>query len=281
MFGIELVVPFLIFAPRRPRFLGCAALIALQILILLTGNYCFFNLLTIVLCFTLLDDAFLIQFAPKKLMRRFPPPLHSTLDTPFFWLRRIVNFSLAFIFLGTSLLQFSSMFYPRFPWPPEIIAAYEWLSPFRTFSNYGLFARMTTSRPEIIIEGSDDGVTWFEYEFKYKPGDVKRRPKFVAPHQPRLDWQMWFAALGFYERHERSPWVLNFCARLLQGSPQVLALLERNPFPNAPPRYIRAVVYVYHFTDFATRRKTGAWWRRELKGDYLPAISLRREDEVR
>jgi hypothetical protein len=280
MFGIELVVPFLIFAPRRPRFMGCAALIALQILILLTGNYCFFNLLTIVLCLTLLDDAFLIQFVPRILMRRFPPPLPSTPDTPFFWLRRITHFSLAFILLGTSLLQFSSMFQPRLPWPEPIIAAYEWLSPFRSFSSYGLFARMTTSRPEIVVEGSDDGVTWFEYEFKYKPGNLNRRPQFVAPHQPRLDWQMWFAALDFYERHERSPWVINFCVRLLQGSPEVLALLERNPFPNAPPRYIRALVYDYHFTDFATRRKTGAWWRRELKGDYIPAISLRREDRT-
>jgi hypothetical protein len=279
MFGIELAVPFLIFAPRRPRFFGCAALVALQIFILLTGNYCFFNLLAIVLCFTLLDDAFLIQFAPRKLMRRFPPPLPSTLDTPFFWLRRVINFSVAFIVLGTSLLQFSSMFYPRLPWPEPIIAAYEWLSPFRTFSNYGLFARMTTSRPEIIVEGSDDGVTWFEYEFKYKPGALKRRPKFVAPHQPRLDWQMWFAALDFYERHQREPWVINFCGRLLQGSPEVLALLERNPFPNAPPRYIRAVAYIYHFTDFPTRRKTGAWWRREPGGEYLPAISLKSDSE--
>jgi hypothetical protein len=166
------------------------------------------------------------------------------------------------------------MFRLRLPWPAPIFAAYEWLSPFRTFSSYGLFAIMTKSRPEIIIEGSNDGVTWFEYEFKYKPGDVKRRPKFVAPHQPRLDWQMWFAALSDY-RH--NSWFINFCVRLLQGSPEVLDLLERNPFPNAPPRYIRAVVYDYHFTDFATRRKTGKWWRRERKGDYLPAISLRNE----
>jgi hypothetical protein len=166
------------------------------------------------------------------------------------------------------------MFRLPIPWPKPIINAYEWLSPFRTFSSYGLFAVMTTARPEIIIEGSNDGTTWFEYEFKYKPGHVQRRPKFVAPHQPRLDWQMWFAALGNYQQN---PWLVNFCVRLLQGSPEVLALLERNPFPNAPPRYIRAVAYDYHFTNFATRRKTGAWWRRERTGEYLPAISLREE----
>jgi hypothetical protein len=125
--------------------------------------------------------------------------------------------------------------------------------------------------------GSDDGDTWREYEFKYKPGDVKQRPPFVEPHQPRLDWQMWFAALGNYERN---PWLVNFCFRLLQGSRDVLSLMGKNPFPMAPPRYVRALLYEYHFTDFATRSKTGAWWRRELKGEYLPMISLK-EDSSR
>ena len=277
MFGIELAVPFLIFAPRRLRFLGCAALVALQIFIALTGNYCFFNLLTIILCFTLFDDAALQRFAPRKLARFLSPVQPCSLQPFLARLRQLANFSIAIILLGTSLLQFSSMFRLPIPWPQPIITAYEWLSPFRTFSSYGLFAVMTTSRPEIIIEGSTDGVTWFEYDFKYKPGDLKRPPEFVAPHQPRLDWQMWFAALGNYQQN---PWLVNFCVRLLQGSPDVLALLERNPFSNAPPRYIRAVTYDYHFTDFATRRKTGAWWRRERTGDYLPTISLREENAL-
>lgn len=281
MFAIELGVPFLIFAPRRIRFLACALLITLQIFILLTGNYCFFNLLTIVLCLSLFDDACLRKYLPSRLQRLLiSQPLTLATDepevrNPLFWLRRISNFSLASILLGTSLVQFSSMFRVQAPWPAPIISAYQWFSPFRTFSNYGLFAVMTTSRPEIIIEGSNDGVTWSEYEFKYKPGDLKRRPKFVAPHQPRLDWQMWFAALGNFRQN---PWFINFCVRLLQGSPEVLALLEHNPFPNAPPRYLRAVVYDYHFTGFDARRKTGGWWRRELRGDYLPAISLREEN---
>jgi hypothetical protein len=172
-------------------------------------------------------------------------------------------------------MQFSAMFHVRVPWPHPMVAVYGWLEPFRSFNSYGLFAVMTTSRPEIIIEGSKDGVTWLAYDFKYKPGDVKRRPGFVEPHQPRLDWQMWFAALSDY-RH--NPWLVNVCVRLLEGSPPVLALFERNPFHGAPPLYIRAVVYDYHFTDLATRRKTGAWWFRREKGIYLPAFSL---DEVR
>jgi hypothetical protein len=151
-------------------------------------------------------------------------------------------------------------------------SAYRWLGPFRSINNYGLFAVMTTTRPEIIIEGSNDGVTWQPYEFKYKPGATNRRPGFVEPHQPRLDWQMWFAALGNYRQN---PWFVAFCVRLLQGSPAVLDLLRKNPFPGAPPRYLRAMVYEYHFTNPAARHKSGDWWRRELKGEYLPVISLR------
>jgi hypothetical protein len=157
-----------------------------------------------------------------------------------------------------------------------MLAFYAWLEPFRTFNSYGLFAVMTTSRPEIIIEGSNDGVAWLPYEFKYKPGEVKRRPRFVAPHQPRLDWQMWFAALGSYRQN---PWLVKFCLHLLEGSRPVLALLDHNPFPQAPPRYIRAVMYGYRFTDFATRRKTGAWWHRQERGLYLPPLSLPAQGE--
>jgi hypothetical protein len=147
----------------------------------------------------------------------------------------------------------------------------EWLQPLRTVNSYGLFAVMTTERREIIVEGSDDGVNWLPYEFKYKPGDMNLHPAFVEPHQPRLDWQMWFAALG---NIQQNPWFESFCIRLLQGSPEVLALLEKNPFPKHPPRYIRAEFYDYHFTSFAEYRATGAWWKREPAGEYLPPVSF-------
>jgi hypothetical protein len=132
---------------------------------------------------------------------------------------------------------------------------------------------MTTERDEIIVEGSEDGERWIPYEFKYKPGDVYRRPRFVEPHQPRLDWQMWFAALGDYRS---SPWFVSFCERLLKGSPPVLALLRKNPFPYAPPRYVRALLYRYRFTTLAEHRADGAWWKRTLLGDCCPTLSLRR-----
>jgi len=145
------------------------------------------------------------------------------------------------------------------------------VQPFRIVSSYGLFRRMTPTRPEIVIEGSNDTATWLPYEFKWKPGDLRRPPRFVEPHQPRLDWQMWFAALADYRS---TPWFGNLLARLLQGSPDVLALMEKNPFPEAPPRYVRAVLYEYHFTDPATRKRDGTWWRREEKGLYCPPVSL-------
>jgi hypothetical protein len=113
------------------------------------------------------------------------------------------------------------------------------------------------------------------YEFKYKAGDTLRPPPWVAPHQPRLDWQMWFAALGSYRSEV---WFTSFVVRLLEGSHDVLALLGSNPFPDSPPRYIRALLYEYRFTDVEERRATGAYWRREYKGIYLPPISLRRKE---
>src|SRR5262249_16933832 len=142
------------------------------------------------------------------------------------------------ILLATSVELSARLGFRKLPRPALALTA--WLQPFRSTNGYGLFAVMTTERPEIIVEGSDDQTTWKSYEVRWKPGDPLRRPRFVAPHQPRLDWQMWFAALSSFEEN---PWFQNFLIRLLQGSPPVLRLLEKNPFPDRPPRYVRAVLY--------------------------------------
>jgi predicted DCC family thiol-disulfide oxidoreductase YuxK len=273
MFVIEIGIPFLIFLPRRPRQLACLAFLALQFFILLTGNYCFFNLLTMVLCLTLLDDAALQKCLPAKWCGVSSKAFHGVVSR-LEMARHALMVPLVAVVLITSAVQFAGMFHKRLWTPHKALTVYEWFAPLRSFNGYGLFQVMTTSRPEIIVEGSNDGVNWQAYEFKYKTGDLKRRPGFVEPHQPRLDWQMWFAALSDYREN---PWFVNFCVRLLQGAPQVLALLEKNPFPNAPPKYIRAMVYEYHFTDSATRRKTGDWWSRTPEGIYLPPVSLAAE----
>jgi lipase maturation factor 1 len=270
MFGIELGAPLLICAPRRLRFCGGAAIAFLQILILLTGNYTFFNWLTLALCLLLLDDFVLAALAPSKLghalATRHPPPVTRSR-----WPHSVIV-PLVVVVLSIDLLQISLAMGARPVWLFPAAAAEALLSPLRTLNSYGLFAVMTTDRREIIVEGSNDGANWRPYEFKYKPGDVNRQPAFVAPHQPRLDWQMWFAALGDYRQN---PWFVNFCQRLLQGAPDVLALLAKNPFPGGPPRYIRAEFYDYHFTNAAERRASGAWWKREFIGEYLPPLSLR------
>jgi len=279
MFVIEIGAPFLIFAPRRLRFFGAAALVSLQLLIMLTGNYTFFNFLAIALCLLLLDDFILQRIIPSRLHRPLSPNSQladsqlstaqpSTLNRR--WPRKL-TVPLAIIVASISLFQMISMFGVRSSLLAPAAMLDGMFMPLRTVNSYGLFAVMTTERREIIVEGSNDGVKWLPYEFKYKPGNVNHRPGFVEPFQPRLDWQMWFAALG---DSRQNPWFEQFCSRLLQGSPEVLALLATNSFPNKPPRFIRAQFYDYHFTDAAERRATGAWWKREFIGEYLPPVSL-------
>jgi len=270
MFLIELAAPFLIFMPRRARMAGGVALVALQGLILLTGNYTFFNWLTLALSLLLVDDFVLAKLLPRKLTSLYFRA--ATRPFPRRGLpRRLLIAPVAVVFVSISLVQLLAPFGPVPAWTSPVVGIYRWLSPFRSINSYGLFAVMTTERPEIIVEGSDDGRDWQEYGFPYKPGDLNRRPQFVAPYQPRLDWQMWFAALGNYRQN---PWFINLCLRLLQGSPDVLALLEKNPFPAKPPKYVRARAYDYQFTTCAQRARTGAWWKRTPKGEYLPPISL-------
>ena len=263
MFTAELVIPFLIFAPRRLRTLGCIGLVGLQVLIILTGNYCFFNLLTIALCFLLIDDATWKGLLPRWLMptiRFVEQPLHRYGRAGI-----VVVATLLFLLSG---IRFGGQLFREIRFPDVA-----WITPFRSVNTYGLFADMTESRPEIIVEGSNDRIEWKTYQFRWKPGDPATAPKWVAPHQPRLDWQMWFAALqGSYQR---TPWFLNFMGALLQGKPEVLQLLAEDPFPDKSPRYIRATLYEYRFTDLATKRSEGTWWHREWKRIYCPAISLR------
>jgi hypothetical protein len=135
----------------------------------------------------------------------------------------------------------------------------------RSFNGYGLFRTMTLARPEIVLEGSADGVNWREYEFPHKAGDLYRRPTLVAPFQPRLDWQMWFAALS---PQHYSYLLERLMRRVLEGEPAVLTLLEKNPFAAEPPRYVRLSFYDYHFTRFEDQG--AAWWKRDLKGSTQP-----------
>jgi hypothetical protein len=152
---------------------------------------------------------------------------------------------------------------------PVVRALVQW----HIVNNYHVFPVITTERPEIIVEGSHDGVDWQAYGFKYKPGDPGQRPGLVMPHQPRLDWQTWFAALS-PPFTRTSYFMTGFLQRLLEGSPDVLALLEHNPFPAQPPQYVRARLERYRFASPAEHAATGQWWVRQPLGMYLPPVSL-------
>ncbi|HEY7515086.1 MAG TPA: lipase maturation factor family protein, partial [Vicinamibacteria bacterium] len=228
MFLVELGLPLLIFAGRSGRLVAFAGFVLLQGTIALTGNYGFFNLLTVALAVLLLDDAAL----PRALRPAVPAPVPAPRPLVL-WIRRAATVVPATLFL-VSVVVFSSSLGLRVPWPAPVLVLEEALAPFRSVNAYGLFAVMTTSRPAILVEGSRDGLEWRAYPFRFKPDDLDRPPGFVAPHQPRLDWQMWFAALGDCEAN---PWFLRFLDRLREGSPPVLGLLAGNPFPEGPPRY--------------------------------------------
>jgi lipase maturation factor 1 len=250
LFFVELVAPFLIFAPRLWRRCGVGCLLFLQVMIFLTGNFAFFNILTMALCLFLFDDA---SFAKLPLRSR-------TVRIRWGFVAAVAS-----VILILSGLELRGVFAER---DSSLVLA---AAPFGIVNTYGLFAVMTTARPEIVVQGSNDGVTWLDYEFRYKPGALRQAPHWIAPHQPRLDWQMWFAAL----RTQGNPsWFDNFMVRLLLGSPDVLGLLAKNPFPQAAPKYVRALSFDYSFTDFATRRATGQWWQRQPRGVYFPEISL-------
>ncbi|MEZ5332483.1 MAG: lipase maturation factor family protein [Thermoanaerobaculia bacterium] len=261
MFAIELAVPWLAFTTVRLRRSAAIALVGLQLAIGATGNYTFFNCLTILLCVTLLDDG----FWPARLAPAPPRPASRSR-------LRGGSVAAAAALLGAlSLVSFLTTLGLGSVVPGPLQRGLDAVRPLRTVNGYGLFAVMTTERPEIVVEGSLDGADWRPYPFRWKPGPLDRRPRFVAPHQPRLDWQMWFAALGGYRS---TPWMPRFLERLLEADPAVLDLLAADPFAGARPRFVRARLYRYRFTDWEALRREGRWWSRELLGIYAPEVSL-------
>ncbi len=265
---VEIIVPFFIWAPRRLRLIAAGLLIFLQLAIAITGNYCFFNLLTIALCLLLIDDSVAGTAGRGVPGRTAGASGGRALPQQLCVYAGIV---VLIVTLPINAWLIFSAFKPLSRPPLAIASLYERLEPFRIVNGYGLFRVMTKDRGEIVIEGSADGIDWMPYEFKWKPGDVKRAPGWCAPHQPRLDWQMWFAALG---TPRENPWFIALIFRLLQGSQDVSGLLARNPFPERPPRYVRAMFYRYRFTTVDEWRHTGDWWKREQLREYLPTVSL-------
>jgi hypothetical protein len=312
--ALELGIVFMMFFPRRVRLVCFFIVTPWEIGVILTANYTFLNYLVLSLGFLLLDDKFLTRFVPARWQpqeERFRPPEPvaeeeseneppiSILETgaasekpeaePMLeqleehrarqtWLDQI-NFYAWGAGLVLSIVMLTWIFYDttaemiglplhEVPLPTAPIAA---LDPFRIANQYGLFAVMTRERYEIEFQGSDDGQNWTTYQFRNKPQALNEAPRIYAPYQPRFDWNLWFASLGPWRQNEMVPLTEE---RLLVGSPDVVALFGNNPFPQIPPRYVRAVLWQYWFTSTDEKRKTGNWWRREYLGLYAPELTM-------
>ncbi len=262
MFVFELAFPLLVFGPRNARVTAAVGLIGFQLALAASGNFAFYNLLTAVLALPLLDDAALRR-APLLASPRFAwggnaLPLPAERGEGRGEGPRVQRLTWVWPVVFTVI---SVGMFMRVP-------ALQWLRRYDVINSYGAFARMTKNRAEIVMEGSDDGAIWHAYEFPWKPGELTRRPDFVAPYQPRLDWQMWFASLG---QCQHNPWLINTQEKLLRGSKEVGSLFSHNPFSEKPPRYLRTRQFEYRFAPW---EEQGVWWTRTEVGAYCPALTL-------
>jgi len=289
---LELGLVFMMFLPRRWRILCFFIVTAWQIPVILTANYTFLNYLVLLLGVLLLDDRFIAKVVPEPWRQALVPsspgtPVESSLPTavsapvantkainPLTALRlALTTVMLTWIFYVTSV-EMVWMLSPRLPlWRAPVAA----LEPFRIANRYGLFAVMTRGRYEIEFQGSNDGEHWTTYPFLYKPQNPDERPRIYAPYQPRFDWNLWFASLGSWRENVIVP---STEERLLAGAPDVLALFAGNPFPQHPPKQVRAMIWQYWFTSLAEKRATGMWWRREIIGLYAPVLEREADGTV-
>jgi lipase maturation factor 1 len=292
--GVELVVVWMLFLPRRFRIVCFWIVTPFEIGIILTANYTFLNYLVLTLGFLLLDDRFIEWILPNR-VREFAGSAKSIEDEgagnsagaakkegrSAVWRVRLqpLRLAIAGAFLGlvfyATTAQLIWMFLPTFPLPMSPVSA---LEPLRIANRYGLFAVMTPERLEIEFQGTIDGKTWIPYPFRYKPQDLKKEPGIYAPYQPRFDWNLWFASLGAWREYRFVIWTEE---RLLKDDPDVLQLFAGSPFAGGPqPIAVRAVIWQYWFTDEKTKRETGAWWRRELLGAYAPALERQPDGKI-
>lgn len=262
MFLVEFLSPLLLLLPGTPRLGAAALLILLQFFILMSGNFAFFNFLVTVLALSLIPNDVWEPFVRDLLPAlQFGAPTSSSLQT--------AGIVIAAVLIPLDVFWFMLAFWEESPFVNWLLPMIRWLYYFRVNATYGLFSVMTQERPELVLEGSDDGIVWREYEFKFKPSNTEKSPPFIAPFQPRLDWQMWFAALGdFYS----NLWLQNLIARIFMNSEDVLGLLKSDPFARRPPQYLRLIKYQYRFSDLKDLLKNRQWWRREYVGLYSPVF---------
>lgn len=251
---VELVVPWFYFAPHPISDIAGILTILFQVILILSGNLSFLNYLTTVQCIACFSGNWLSYVFPIALSHSRP------LETGDWVLVGLLTCLISYLSINPIRNMISSR---------QIMNTS--FDPLHLVNTYGAFGSVLTKRFEIILEGSEDGKTWLEYEFKGKPGDISKMPPIVAPYHLRLDWLMWFAAMGDYRSY---PWILNFIGKLLSGDQATLELIaHKNPFNNTPPKYIRALLYRYEFTSHDDRSKN--WWKRQFIRIYLSPVSLK------
>jgi hypothetical protein len=251
----QLVAPWFLFLPQPVAGVAALVMIATQCWLLLSGNFSWLNLVTIVI---------LVAAVPDSFLRHLLPDVEASDRNPTWWV--VLGLAVSALVVVLSIRPARNLARKR-----QLMNSS--FDPLRLVNTYGAFGHITKQRDELIIEGTADAVAtpttvWREYEFKAKPGDPHRRPRQIAPYHLRLDWLMWFAAMGSPAHH---PWLRTLVDRLLDGDRPTLRLLGRNPFPDEPPAQVRVLIYHYRFTTPAERKATGDWWHREPLGLYLPA----------
>jgi hypothetical protein len=261
---VELVVPWFAFGPRRARHVAGVFLVLFQVILILSGNLSFLNWLTIVPAIACFDDGALGRLLPARLTRRVKELAAGLSPSR---AQQGAAIALGLVVFCLSVNPVGNMLSPG----QAMNASFD---PFGLVNTYGAFGSVGRERYEVILQGTsaeapDEAAEWLEYDLPCKPGDVRRRPCIITPYHYRLDWQIWFAAFGSYQDE---PWLVHFIYKLLRGDPGAQRLLAKNPFPGAPPRYIRAELYRYAFTRIGDG--SGAWWRRERVGEYLPPLSV-------
>ena len=292
--AMELGLVWMILLPRRFRIVLFFIVTSWEIGVISSANYCFLNYLVLSFGILLLDDRFLLKLVPRRWTARMESQLGQkdpakpsapaeekgvglgqALLRPHFKALKVAFAAvmLTWVFYATSV-ELLWLLVPRFPLPSTPVML---LEPSRIANQYGLFAVMTRGRYEIEFQGSSDGQNWRAYRFRYKPQELNEPPGIYAPYHPRFDWNLWFASLGSWRNNSIVP---NTEVRLLSGDRDVLSLFAGNPFPNAPPRQVRAVRWQYWFTTTAEKRSTGNWWRRQLLGLYAPTIELQQDGRI-
>jgi len=265
---IQVIVPFALFAPQPIASIAGALIIFHQFVLIVSGNYSWLNWLTVILGLSAFDDQILSLVIPH-----YTPTLVT----------RPIAFDILLYLLAGATIALSIKPALNLISPSQMMN-YSY-NPFHLVGAYGAFGQVGRERYEIVIEGTTDRVItpatqWLEYAFKAKPGDPTRMPPQVAPYHLRLDWLIWFLPFSVVVTPSGiripgySRWFFNFIQRLLSNDPAILRLMGPNPFPDAPPAFIRALFYRYRYTTPEQKRQTGAWWTRQLLGVYLPPISL-------